>query len=134
MFDPAGTFSLPSAPERNDVHFGMTERAVAVYIDYHARETFDIHVQEVPVTPEQARIAATLVKEYGAVPKAQCSLAVTRVLSKVPGFEDMAVTYFPVSVSRQFAELSGVSPVVISDDDADKTHSVRITDGADKPG
>ena len=27
LFDPAGTFKLPFAPERNDVHYAMTDRA-----------------------------------------------------------------------------------------------------------
>ena len=35
----------------------LTDRAVAVYIDYHARETFDVRIQEVTVTPEQAAAA-----------------------------------------------------------------------------
>lgn len=124
LFDPAGTFKLPFAPERNDVHFGMTERALDVYIDYHARETFDVHIQEVPVTLEQARIAAQLVKSYGAVPKAQCALSITSVLKQVPGFDDIRSTYFPVGLSRRFGEVTGVPPIVISDDDADKNHNV----------
>ena len=28
LFDPAGTFKLPFAPERNDVHYGITPRAL----------------------------------------------------------------------------------------------------------
>ena len=133
LFDPAGTFELPFAPERNDVHFGMSERALDVYIDYHARETFDVWVQEVPVTLEQARIATELVKDYGAVPKAQCSLSITRVLKQVPGFEETRVTYFPVSFSNKFAEATGVAPTVISDTDADKNHNVLFTASEDAP-
>ena len=81
-------------------------------------------VQEVEVTAEQARIAAALVKDYGAVPKAQCTVAITRVLKQVPGFEDVGVTYFPNSVSRQFEEITGVAPTIITDEDADKDHNV----------
>ena len=29
MFDPAGTWQHPQLPERNDVHFGMTDKMVA---------------------------------------------------------------------------------------------------------
>lgn len=128
LFDPAGTFKLPFAPERNDVHFGMTKRALDVYVDYHARETFDVHIQEVPVTLAQARMAAQLVKSYGAVPKAQCALSITSILKQVPGFEDMRVTYFPVGLSRRFGEVTGVAPIIISDDDADKNHNVLFVE------
>ena len=124
LFDPAGTFALPFTPKRNDVHFGMTENALWVYIDYHARKTFDVIEQRIPVTPEQAATAARLVKEYGAVPKAQCSLAITRVLRQVPGFGSIPVSYFPNHVSRHFGALPGVAARRISDDDADKNHNV----------
>ena len=124
LFDPAGTFGLPFTPERNDVHFGMTENAVKVYIDYHARETFDVVEQRLRVTPEQARIAARLVKEYGAVPKAQCSLSITRILRQVPGFENIPVTYLPNRTKDWFGALPGVTTRVIADDDADKNHNV----------
>lgn len=126
LFDPAGTFTLPFTPERNDVHYGMTENAVRVYIDYHARETFDVVEQRVSVSPEQAYQVARLVKEYGAVPKAQCSLAITSILRQVPGFDAVPVSYFPVSTSKAVGLLPGVSTRVISDDDADKNHNVLL--------
>lgn len=124
LFDPAGTFQLPFTPERNDVHHGITENALKVYIDYHARETFDVIEQRIQVSPEQAYMAAKLAKEYGAVPKAQCSLSITRILRRVPGFDSLSVTYFPVTTSKRFGSLPGVSTRVISDDDADKNHNV----------
>ena len=124
LFDPAGTFTLPFVPERNDVHFGITDRALAVYIDYHARETWDVHVQEIDITLAQARQLTALVKDYGAVPKAQCTLSITSILRQVDGFERIGVTYFPTSLSAQFADRFGVPARVISDDDADKNHNV----------
>ena len=124
LFDPAGTFSLPFVPERNDVHFGITERARKVYIDYHARETYDVRVQTVAVSIEQARLVSRLAKEYGAVPKAQCSLSITRILSQVPGFGNVGSTYFPKNLSKQFGERPGGVTELITDDDADKNHNV----------
>ena len=124
LFDPAGTFSLPFVPERNDVHYGMTPRAVSVYIDYHARETYDVIEQRVPVSIAQARMVARLAEGYGAVPKAQCSLSITRILSQVPGFESISVGWFPVPASEAFGALPGVKSRVITDDDADKNHNV----------
>lgn len=126
LFDPAGTFSLPFTPERNDVHYGMTENAVKVYIDYHARETFDVIEQRLQVSSEQAYQLARLVKDYGAVPKAQCSVSITSVLREVPGFETIPVSYFPVSTSKAFGLLPGVSTRLITDDDADKNHNVLL--------
>lgn len=124
IFDPAGTFSLPFVPERNDVHHGMDENALKVYIDYHARETFDVVEQRIPVTPAQAAEVARLVKSYGAVPKAQCSLAITRVLSQVPGLESVPVTYFPNTARKAVARIPGVKERVITDSDSDKNHNV----------
>lgn len=126
LFDPAGTFSLPFTPERNDVHYGMTENAVRVYVDYHARETFDVVEQRLRVSPEQASLAARLAKEYGAVPKAQCSVAITSILRQVPGFQGLSVSYFPVRTSQAFGRLPGAITRVISDDDADKNHNVLL--------
>jgi len=135
LFDPAGTFKLPFAPERNDVHFGMTERALKVYIDYHARQTWNVRSQELEVTPQQARLLTKLVQQYGAVPKAQCTLSITRILKQVPGFEGISVTYFPNSLSKKLAQISGVKTQLITDDDADTNHNVLIAalrDGADE--
>ncbi len=126
LFDPAGTFKLPFAPERNDVHYGMSPRALAVYIDYHARETYNVIEQRVSVTAAQAESIARLAKNYGAVPKAQCAVSINRILQQVPGFETMKVTYFPVATSERFATLPGVTRRVITDDDADKNHNVLI--------
>ncbi len=126
LFDPAGTFSLPFAPERNDVHHGINPRVLAIYLDYHARETYDVIEQRLKVTPAQAERAAALVKAYGAVPKAQCALAVNRVLADVPGFERMQVTHFPNVTRERFGTFSGVRERVISDDDPDRNDEVLI--------
>ena len=126
IFDPAGTFKVPFVPERNDVLFGMTENALKVYIDYHARQTWNVRVQELEVTLEQARTLTRLVQEYGAVPKAQCTLSMTRILKQVPGFESINVTYFPNSLSEKLARFPGVKTRLITDDDADQNHGVLI--------
>lgn len=124
MFDPAGTFSLPFVPERNDVHFGITERALAVYIDYHARETWDVRIQELDVTDGQARALAAAAKAYGAVPKARCAVSISELLHGVPGFDSVGVTYFPMALSADFGALPGVRTQLVTDNDADKNHRV----------
>ncbi len=124
LFDPAGTFELPQAPERNDVHYGITPGALAVYIDYHARETYDVIEQRVRVTPAQAARVAALAKSYGPVPKGQCSVSINRILKQVPGFGHMAVTYFPKVTRDRFAAVPGVETRLISDDDGDANAAV----------
>ena len=76
------------------------------------------------MTPAKAAQLKRLVEGYGAVPKAQCALAITRVLQQVDGFESIGVTYFPNSLRRQFAKISGDEGRRITDDDADKNHNV----------
>jgi hypothetical protein len=129
LFDPAGTFKLPFAPERNDVHFGFTEDVLKVYIDYHARQTWNVRSQELEVTPEQARMLTRLIQEYGAVPKAQCTLSITRILKQVPGFESIKVTYFPNALAEKIEQFPGVRTRLITDDDADTNHGVLIRAG-----
>lgn len=128
LFDPAGTFKMASAPERNDVIYGVTPRVESVYIDYHARVTYSVVRQEITVSPEVAEMALRAVQDYGAVPKAQCGLAVSRVLSRLPGFEGFPVSYFPKTAMRAF-EARGAGPGrLITDDDADDNHGVLFTD------
>ena len=124
VFDPAGTFRHPQLPERNDVHFGMSPNAVALYEDYHARETFHVVAQTVEVPAEVAEQALRLVQEYGAVPKAQCTLAVTRVLQQLPGFEDTRTTWYPGQAMEQFATRPGVVERKVFDDDSDANRGV----------
>lgn len=124
MFDPAGTFKVPFVPERNDVLFGMTERALAAYVDYHARPEWEVRVQELDVSPSQAAALLAAVKSYGAVPKAQCSLAISRILSGVPGFETIDVGYFPNALSGGFGDLPGVRARLVTDETADTSHNV----------
>ena len=126
LFDPAGSWHHPRIPERNDVHFGITPKMRAFYIDYHARETFRVVEQTVPVTPEVAEMIAARAKAYGAVPQAQCANSITTILSGVPGFESIGRTWFPKKLSDEFATLPGVTSRVITDDDADENHGVLI--------
>lgn len=119
IFDPAGTFKHPVLPERNDVHFGITERARELYIDYHARETYHVVEQTIAVTPEQAALAMRLIQENGAVPKAMCSSSVTNILRQVPGFETIPQSMFPKKPMEAFGALPGARTVKFYDDSPD---------------
>lgn len=127
MFDPAGTWTHPTVPERNDVHFGITPRMKQFYIDYHARETYDVYEQTVVVSPEIAELAIRRVEQNGAVGKALCGNAISSVLRDIPGFESVGKSFFPKKIMRAFGELPGVTTVVHADTDADNNQALLAT-------
>ncbi|AZL59119.1 hypothetical protein EI545_09860 [Tabrizicola piscis] len=133
IFDPAGTWTHPRLPERNDVHFGMTDRGIAFYVDYHARETYDVIEQQITVSPEIAELVLRRVKEYGAVPKAMCTAATSSVLRGVPGFESLPSTWYPKKLADAFGALPGVTTRVITDDDDDSNHGVLLVQANGDP-
>jgi hypothetical protein len=126
IFDPAGTWYHPHLPERNDVHFGMSDKAMAFYIDYHTRITYDTIEQTIYVSPEVAELVLRRVKENGAVGKAMCTNATSSILRGVPGFESLPQTFFPKKLSKEFGKLPGVTTRVITDDDDDNNHGVLL--------
>ena len=119
IWDPAGTWWNPSAPERNDLHYGMSPRMVDVYIDYHTRETYHTVTQKIPVSREVALKAKQLAANYGAVPKASCSQSTSAILRQLPGFETVPSTLFPTKIQDAFAKLPGVETATFYDDDPD---------------
>lgn len=129
IFDPAGTWYHPSLPERNDVHFGMEPSAVAFYEDYHARETFDVVVQTLEVSPEKAELALRLVQENGAVSKTQCTNSITRILRQIDGFESIPQTWYPIKAMEAFATLPNVETRIVRDDSADDNKDLLGTTG-----
>jgi len=69
LFDPAGGWFHPAAPERNDVLFGMNPTLYGFFLQWHARETHHVVAQEVLLPPEQARFVAQRIQEIGPVPR-----------------------------------------------------------------
>mgnify|MGYP001812335903 CR=1 FL=1 len=126
IFDPAGTWHHPLLPERNDVHFGMTPSALDFYIDYHARETFHVISQEVPVSPQVAEVALARVQNYGAVPKAFCSNATTDILRSIPGFEDTPRSFSPKAAMKAFDAKPGVVRTVVYDDSPANNATIAV--------
>lgn len=133
MFDPAGTWYHPYLPERNDVHFGVTPRMVSFYIDYHARETYNVIEQTVLVSPEVAELVMQRAEAYGAVPKAECANSISTILGGVPGFESIKHTWFPNKLSAEFGKIPGATYKLITDDDADDNHGVLMVQAENAP-
>ena len=130
IFDPAGSWFHRAAPERNDVHYGMSPQLLRFYVDYHARETYYVVEQRIPVSAEVAALAMREIEAYGAVPKAMCAVSVSEILSKLPGFEDTPRTYFPAKLMRHFATLPGVTERTITDDDSDDNKALLAAQAA----
>ena len=102
----------------------VTDRAWKVYVDYHARQTYDVRLQELTVTPAQADAALRAMQAHGPAAKATCNVAVTDVLHSVPGFEAAPGGWFPNTTAAWFATIPGVRERVVTDDDADDNHGV----------
>lgn len=126
MFDPAGTWNHPAVPERNDLHYGITEQMRKFYIDYHARETYDVVEQKVFVTPAVAEAAIRRAESYGAVNKAFCGSSVSDILEGLPGFESIPKTFFPNRIMNAFGELPGVTTKLHHDGDPDNHSGVLL--------
>jgi hypothetical protein len=127
IFDPAGTFKHPLMPERNDVHYGLTDQRLEVYLDYHARVTFYVVTQKKLVSPEIAELVLNRAQAYGAVAKAHCADSISEILRTVPGFESLPHTWYPVKLMEAFGQLPGVVQKTIHDDDADDNRYVLYT-------
>jgi len=119
IFDPAGTWWHPTVPERHDVLYGITPTMLKFYYDYHARKTYHIVVQTKTVSPEVAELALRRVEANGAVPKLFCANSTGHILRKIPGFERITPTFFPVGLERQFAKIAGVTTRKIYSDSPD---------------
>ncbi|MCR8826092.1 hypothetical protein [Pseudosulfitobacter koreensis] len=111
IFDPAGSFKHARVPEQGDVLYGVSPAVLQGYKSAHARSTFHVVSQTVPVTASQAEQALRLVRNYGNVGDAQCAQATTAVLAQVPGFETVTSTWFPTNLMEQF----GTFPNVVTD-------------------
>lgn len=107
-FDPAGNFKSTAVPERNDLLYGMNDAALKTFYGFHARTEWHVVTQEIEVSEEIASMAYKLVEEYGAVPPAFCANSVTKVLSQIPGFETIKVSFSPKATMKKFAGLPDV--------------------------
>lgn len=119
IFDPAGSFYADIVPERQDVLFGISPRIFQAYRSAHARSTFHVVTQEVPLTPEQAQIAYQLVTTNGRVAGAFCANATSSILQQIPGFESIDVTFYPVKLQEQMAQFPGVVTDKYYEDDSE---------------
>ena len=119
LFDPAGSWSQDVMPERNDMLFGVSPRLEDYYVSFHARVTFYVVGQKVPVAPEVAEQAFNLALQAGPVFQSSCARVTSRILRELPGFESIGRTWFPNSIAEDFARLPGVQTREYRENDAD---------------
>lgn len=108
LFDPAGSWTHPQSPERHDVHYGITEQQLFRYTYYHARRTHHVRIQHLQVPPEVAEQILRLAEAYGPVPDAYCAKSIVAILNQVPQFAFIRDSFYPNSLSDQFATIPGV--------------------------
>ena len=119
IFDPAGSWTQATIPERNDVHFGMTSAAGASFYASHVRPSHYAVVQRLIVSPEVAEQAMALALQAGPVPPARCASATSALLRQLPGFGGIGTTYFPHALMQSFAQMPGVQTYELHHDAPD---------------
>ena len=119
LYDPAGSWAHPAAPEREDMIYGMTPTMLSFYVDYQGTAPFQLVQQTIYVTPEVAEQVKQAAISYGAANKAECTKAIGIILRSVPGFETLPTTWYPKAMSRGFATLPGVATQIVTSLDGD---------------
>ena len=120
MYDPAGRWSHPLGPERNDVVFGMFPKLENNYDLWHARDTHHVVNQKLYVSEEIAEQIYQMALAAGPSLDSQCTLNISSLLLQVEGFQSLPRTYFPAKLMREFAKLPGVQTTKVYDTDKGK--------------
>ena len=126
IFDPAGTWNHPRIPERHDVLYGITPNFKNFYIDYHARSTYWVAEDTVPVSLAVADAAIRSAEQQGAVAKSFCAVGTGQVLRRVPGFQGAPTGFSPMKMRRWFLTLPGVVSKSHHDGDPANNHNVLL--------
>lgn len=128
VFNPAGTWWHPEAPERGDLHHGFSPAMERWFVDYHARETYRVEIQRRAVSPEAAEAILARARDYGTATESLCTIAVSRVLSGAPEFEDFPVVLMPGAAQEAFARYPGVTLETYRDDSpGDRSDLIAVT-------
>jgi hypothetical protein len=128
LYDPAGTFTHPALPRRDDIHYGMTPRYVDYYERYHARFDHFVQAQRVYVDRATADQVLANAQAEGKQLKMECGLAVADVLQPVPPFQEVHKSFFPEVVRRDFAHIAGVENHYVYETDVGKNNAWERSD------
>lgn len=108
IWDPAGSFRAEQIVERGDVVFGASPLLEGVYTRFHARKTYHVVVQRMPVSADVAEELLQRALSLGNQKPGTCALSTSKLLNSVQGFPDLPQTMFPNKLMEAFAELPGV--------------------------
>ena len=109
IWDPAGSFRAEQIVERGDVVFGASPLLEDVYTRFHARKTYHVVVQRMPVSADVAEELLQRALSLGNQKPATCASSTSSLLNSVQGFPDVPQTMFPNKLMEAFAELPGVT-------------------------
>ncbi|MEE2862371.1 MAG: hypothetical protein ACU0DH_16545 [Paracoccus sp. (in: a-proteobacteria)] len=126
IYDPAGSWQHPNIPERNDVLYGITDNFKNFYIDYHARSTYWVAEDTIPVPLEIADLAIRRAEQNGPGGKSFCAVESSKVLSGVPGFETVPRGFSPLRLRRWFLAQPNVISKRHQDGDPANNHDVLL--------
>lgn len=126
IYDPAGSWEHPRIPERHDVLYGITDNFLHFYIDYHARSTYWVAQDTVPVSLAVADAAIRSAEAEGPSNKSFCAVNTGRVLRRVPGFEGAPTGFSPLKLRAWFLTLPGVVSHRYQDGDPANNHDVLL--------
>ena len=126
IFDPAGSWNHPRIPERHDVLYGITPNFKKFYVDYHARSTYWVAEDRVPVSLATADAAIRSAEQQGAVSKSFCAVGTGEVLRRVPGFQGAPTGFSPLRLRDWFRTLPGVTSQTHRDGDPANKHNVLL--------
>jgi hypothetical protein len=122
IYDPAGTFQHPELPRKGDVHYGVTPRFLDYYERYHARFSYYVHAQTIPVSRQTADQILANVQARGRTPKMFCAESVTGALKPVAPFQNLQITLIPETVRKDFAQIPGVQDSYVREVDVGKNN------------
>ncbi|WP_299352503.1 hypothetical protein [uncultured Shimia sp.] len=127
-WDPAGSFRAESIIASGDVVYGMTPQMVDLYTRFHARETYHVIIQELPVSAAVAEQALRTVMSHGAVPQATCAASTSAILRTLPGFEGIPSTYYPLKLYEGFKQYGPTESKLFEYDGDDKSKVLEAYD------
>lgn len=126
IYDPAGSWEHPAIPERNDVLYGITPNFKNFYIDYHARATYWVAEDTLPVSLAVADAAIRAVEAQGPSNKSFCATNTGQALRRIPGFEKAPAGFSPLKLRNWFLTLPGVVSRKHMDGDPANNHNVLL--------
>ena len=109
IYDPAGSFDLPSVPRRHDVLYGISPTVEEVYLGYHARATHHVVAQTLPLEQAQADALIATAEAQSPATAGLCAVRASAVLRTLPELAGLSTSFFPRRLRESFADRPGVT-------------------------